>query len=61
MTFTQIKTLKLREKKVKSGLRFNQKVVDIHARDVGKTLDHQNVQMVGEQRRRVNYPHDDGS
>ena len=61
MTFTQIKTLKLRQKNVKSGLRLNQKAVDVHARDVGKTLDHHNVQMVGEQRQRVNYLHDDGS
>lgn len=61
MTFTQRKTLKLRQKNVKNGLPLNEKTVDVHTPDVRKTLDHHNAQMVGEQRRRVNHPHDDGS
>ena len=61
MTDTQKKTLKLRQKELKGGFAPQEKVLESHPPDVGKTLEHKNAEMLGTQRRRINQPHDEGS
>ena len=60
MSDTKRKTLKLRQKDVSGELLHNEKSVELHSPNDGRTLDHHNA-MVGEQRRRINQPHDEGS
>lgn len=61
MSDTKRKTLKLRQKDVSGELPFNEKSVALHSPDLSKTLDHKNADRVGEQRRRINHPHDEDS
>jgi hypothetical protein len=61
MSDTKRKTLKLRQKDVNGEFPRNEKSVELHSSNDGKALDHHNADMVGEQRRRINHPHDDGS
>jgi hypothetical protein len=67
MTDTKRKTLKLRQKDASGEIALNENPVVLHAPraphapDGDSTLVHHNAEMVGEQRRRINYPHDEGS
>lgn len=61
MTDTKGKTLKLRQQGVNGEILLDEKAVELRASGVGKSLDRHNAEMVGEQRRRVNHPHDGGS
>ena len=61
MSDTKRKTLKLRQKDVSGDLPHIEKSVELHSSNDGRTFDHHNADMVGEQRRRINQPHDEGS
>jgi hypothetical protein len=61
MSDTQRKTLRVRQKEVTGESPLKEKSVEVGKPDVGRALDHRNKDMAGEQRRRINHPHDDGS
>ena len=61
MSDTKRKTLRLRQKDVSGELPYNEKSVELHSSNDGKALEHHNADMVGEQRRRISQPHDEGS
>ena len=61
MPHTKRRTLKLHHKDASVELPHNKKSVELYGSNVAKALDHHYADVIGEQRRRIYHPQDEGS